>query len=156
MLTGMRTSPCLTVWKEKGIFDRSPRTPHNHGLRITTVLDQRGGDLGDLILGMGAGVLGIRLQPRDRPLFDLLGAKAKGQGKMSLRRRGGECRGWMPGSRSGGSQSGSRNPAGSQPGVQLKPLFHKRKKPPLGGFWMRWLPKIWRCRYRTSATSPPA
>jgi hypothetical protein len=88
MLTGMRTSPCLTICKENRIFDRSPQTPHNHGLRITAVLDERSGDPDDLILGVGAGVLRIRLQPRKRPLFDLLGAKAKGQGKMSLAEEG--------------------------------------------------------------------
>ena len=49
-----------------------------HHRRRPAILDERGGDLDDLILGVGAGVPRIRLQPRKRPLFDLLGAKAKG------------------------------------------------------------------------------
>jgi hypothetical protein len=152
MLTGMRTSPCLTVWKEKGIFDRSPRTPHNHGLRITPELDQRGGELGHLIVRVRARVPGVRLEAREWPLLDLLGAKAKGQGTLSLQHGGGnQCWG-MADSR----QASSEVDFASQPGVQPKSLLMKRKKPPGSDFWIGWLPEKWGWRYRGSGTSPPA
>ena len=43
----------------------------------TNALHQRGGDLGDLIVGAGARVLGIRLQARERPPLDLLGQETQ-------------------------------------------------------------------------------
>jgi hypothetical protein len=49
-----------------------------------------------------------------------------------------------------------KNPPGSQAEVQLKSLLLKRKKPPSGGFWIGWLPKKWRCRYRSFGPLPPA
>ena len=45
----------------------------HHHRRRPAVLDQRGGDPGDLIVRVRPRVAGIRLQPRDRPLLDLLG-----------------------------------------------------------------------------------
>ena len=49
----------------------------HHHRRRPAVLDQRGGDLGDLIVGMGPRVPRIRLQPCERPLLDLLGQERK-------------------------------------------------------------------------------
>ena len=55
----------------------------HHHRRRPAVLDQRGGDLGHLILGVGARVLRVRLQARERPLLDLLGQETQ--------RRHGDC-----------------------------------------------------------------
>ena len=54
--------------------------------RGEAVLDQRGGDPGDLIVRMRARVVRVRLQARERHQLDLLGAEAKGGHQLSLRR----------------------------------------------------------------------
>ena len=55
----------------------------DHHRRRPAVLDQRGGDLGDLIFRVGARVLRVRFQARDIPLLDLLG--------QEMQRSHGDC-----------------------------------------------------------------
>jgi hypothetical protein len=49
----------------------------HHHRRRPAVLHQRGSDLGDLIVGVGARVPRIRFQACDRPLLDLLGQETQ-------------------------------------------------------------------------------
>ncbi len=158
-MTGTSSSPSWRRRQQPAVAGDDLAVVRHHHRRRPAVLDQRGGDLGDLIVRVRPRVARVRLQARDRPLLDLLGQEwehrrciRKGEAKGWLFWSAGAagCRpglrldsrwtpGWLPGLQGGFLDSvlaGLRSPPGSHPGVQAKPLQYPVFMA-VGGFWPR-------------------